>query len=277
MTEDIKRVVVPLDAASEAGTAIDTAARLAARWRVPLHGVFIEDEELIGLASLPFARQVTLGTGLEPLTRDHVEDHFRAFAERGRRELATAADQHGVKWSFEVVRSPLAADALGKDDFVVIGAVTRPIGHFRIASRCWSWTATIARPFLLAKREWESGGSVFTLLRRRGPESARTVDIAAQIAAFGSGSLTVAGTPDLAGSDDFAAWVSGLLEGHSLNLQTEPAAPEPAALRQRIIELDCRLLVLEAPEHGREPDDLREFAEHLACDVLIIRGGAVDP
>jgi nucleotide-binding universal stress UspA family protein len=277
MTEDIKRVVVPLDAASEAGTAIDTAARLAARWRVPLHGVFIEDEELIGLAGLPFARQVTLGTGLEPLTRDHVEDHFRAFAERVRRELATAADQHGVKWSFEVGRSPLA-DALGENDFVVIGAVTRPIGgHFRISSRCWSWTATITRPFLLAKREWESGGSVFTLLRRRGPESARTLGIAAQIAAFGSGSLTVAGTPDLAGSDDFAAWVSGLLEGHSLNLQTEPAAPEPAALRQRIIDLDCRLLILEAPEHGREPDDLRELAERLACDVLIIRGRAVDP
>jgi len=271
MTEDIKRVVVQLDAASATSTAIDTAARLAARWRVPLHGVFIEDEELIGLAGLPFARQVTLGTGLEPLTRDHVEDHFRAFAERVRRELAAAADRHGVKWSFEVVRSPPAADALGgENDFVVAGAVTRPIGgHFRISSRCWLWTATITRPFLLAKREWESGGSVFTLLRRRGPESARTVDIAAQIAAFGGSSLTVAGTPDLAGSDDFAAWVSGLLEGHSLNLQTEPVAPEPAALRQRIIDLDCRLLVLEAAEH--DPDDLRELAEHLACDVLIIR------
>ena len=68
MTHDIKRVIVPLDASSETSTAIDTAARLAARWRVPLHGVFIEDEELIGLAGLPFARQVTLGVGPEPLT-----------------------------------------------------------------------------------------------------------------------------------------------------------------------------------------------------------------
>jgi nucleotide-binding universal stress UspA family protein len=273
MIQGIKRVVVPLDAASETGTAIDTAARLAARWRVPLHGVFIEDQELIGLAGLPFARQVTLGTGAEPLTRDHVEDHFRAFADRVRHELAAAADRHGVEWSFEVVRALLAADALGgEDDFIVIGAVTRPIGgHFRIASRCWSWTATITRPFLLAKREWESGGTVFTLLRRRGPQSARTLGIAAQIAAFGGSSLTVAGTPDLAGSDDFAAWVAGLLDGHSLNLQTEPVAPEPAALRQRIIDLDCRLLVLEAVEHDPGPDDLREFAEHLACDVLIIR------
>jgi nucleotide-binding universal stress UspA family protein len=273
MTPGIKRVVVPLDAASETGTAIDTAARLAARWRVPLHGVFIEDQELIGLAGLPFARQVTLGTGAEPLTRDHVEDHFRAFADRVRHELAAAADRHGVKWSFEVGHSSPAAGGLGgEDDFIVAGAVTRPIGgHFRISSRCWSWTATITRPFLLAQREWQSGGSVFTLLRRRSPRSARTLAIAAQIAAFGGSSLTVAGTPDLAGSDDFAAWVSGLLEGHSLNLQTEPVAPEPAALRQRIIDLDCRLLVLETVEHDPGPDDLRELAEHLACDVLIIR------
>src|SRR5437660_11638103 len=102
MTQGIKRVVVSLDAASETGTAIDTAARLAAHWRIPLHGVFIEDEELIGLAGLPFARQVTLGTGLEPLTRDLVGDHFRAFAERVRREFSAAADRHGVKSSFAV-------------------------------------------------------------------------------------------------------------------------------------------------------------------------------
>jgi K+-sensing histidine kinase KdpD len=62
----IKRVVVSLDVVPEADLAIDNAARLAARWRVPLHGVFVEDEELISFAGLPFARQVTLATGLEP-------------------------------------------------------------------------------------------------------------------------------------------------------------------------------------------------------------------
>ncbi len=43
MKERIGRVVVPFDSASEMEVAIDTAARLAARWRVPLFGVFIED------------------------------------------------------------------------------------------------------------------------------------------------------------------------------------------------------------------------------------------
>jgi len=244
MTQQINRIIVQLDATSETATAIDTAARLAARWRVPLHGVFIEDEELIGLARLPFARQVTLGAGLEPLTRDHVEDHFRAFAERARRDL----------------------------DFVVAGAESRPIGdHFRVASHCWSWIAIVARPFLLAKRGWETGGSVLALLRRRDPRSARTLDIAAEIAGFSTGILTVAQVLDLGGSDDFTAWVSACLEGRSLSLQTEPMATEPAVLRQRMIDLDCRLLVLEADERAAQPDELRALVDQLACDVLIIR------
>jgi hypothetical protein len=184
-----------------------------------------------------------------------------------------AADRHGVKWSFEIVRGPGAADALGGEyDFLVAGAASRPIGgYFRVTSRCWSWIAMVARPFLLAKREWETGGSIFTLLRSRDPKSARIVDIAAQIAGFRNSSLTVAAAPGLAGSGDFAAWVSELLEGHSLGLQTEPTAIVPTALRQRIIELDCRLLVLEASEQDAQPDALRELVEQLACDVLIIR------
>jgi hypothetical protein len=273
MGQDVQRIVVPLDAASETATTIDTAVRLAARWHVPVHGVFIEDEELIGLASLPFARQVTLGAGAEPLTRNDIEGQFRASAERARQELAAAAEQHEVKWSFEVARGPLTADKLGRErDLVVAGETTRPIGdYFRLSSRCWSWMEVVAQPFLLAKRAWETGGSVLTLLRGRGPQSAQTLDMAAQIAGFHSRSLTVAGAFDFAASDDFAAWVSGLLEGHSLNLQTEPQALEPAALRQRLLELDCRLLVLEADEQDGRTEELRELVEHLTCDVLIVR------
>jgi hypothetical protein len=273
VTQDIKRVIVPLDASSETGTAIDTAARLAARWRARLHGVFIEDEELIGLAGLPFARQVTLGVGLEPLTRDQVEDDFRAFAERTRRELAEVAERHKVEWSFKTVRGPLTPDMLGgKHDFVVAGAASRPIGdHFRITSRSWSWMTVVARPFLLAKRQWEAGGSVLALLRRQDPKSARVLEVASEIAGFRGGTLAVSASPGLAGSDDFSAWVSQLLGDRSLRLQTEPAATQPTALRQRIIELDCRLLVLEAGEPDFRPHELRELIEQLTCDVLIIQ------
>jgi K+-sensing histidine kinase KdpD len=92
----IGRIVVSLDAASEIATAIDTAARLAAHWKAQLHGVFVEDEDLLNLAGLPFARQITLQSGAEPLTVEDVERHLRAAADRARRALATAAARHGV-------------------------------------------------------------------------------------------------------------------------------------------------------------------------------------
>ena len=72
MSGPIDRVVVPLDAAAESRHAIETAARLAARAGAPLHGVFVEDEDLLRLASLPFARQFTLGAIAETLTTEHM-------------------------------------------------------------------------------------------------------------------------------------------------------------------------------------------------------------
>jgi hypothetical protein len=56
-----------------------------------------------------------------------------------------------------------------------------------------------------------------------------------------------------------------------VDVQIEPAVSEPAALRQRIVELDCRLLVIEACEHGGAADEFRALTEHLSCDVLITR------
>jgi hypothetical protein len=273
MNHEINRVLVPLDAVSETRIPIDTGAHLAARWRVPLHGIFVEDEELVSFASLPFARQAMPGLGFRPLTKDHLDDYFRAFAERARQELKTAAERHGVKWSFEVVRGPLAGDALcaSEHDFVVAGATTRPIGgYFDIPSRWCSISPALARPLLLARREWQTGGSVLALLRRRGPEAAQAIDIAAQIASFCSGVLTVASTAEFAGSDELSAWVSQLLAGHSLTVRTEAATIAAAALRQRITELDCRLLVAISEPETAGSDELREALKRLQCDVLIV-------
>ena len=162
MSGSIARVVVPLDAASENREAIATAARLAAHARVPLHGVFVEDEDLLRLARLPFVRHVMPGPGLEPLSVETLERQLRAAAERARKELAAAAARHRIDWSFEVVRranGPLLV-AASEHDLVVAGALSRPVGgHFRVEWRWWSAIASIPGPLLLAQRGWDPGGS----------------------------------------------------------------------------------------------------------------------
>ncbi len=266
MSRPIERIVVPVDAASDSLVAIETAARLAAHAKAPLIGIFVEDEELLHLARLPFARQFTLGADAEKLTTEHVELHLRIAAERARRELFAAARRHGVTGSFEIVRgaSGSALTAASERDLVVAGALTRPIaGHFRVECRWWSSLEAVPGPFLLVRHAWSARGSVALLLRERSPAASRLLDAAAQIAEAADALLIVIRPP---GTEQFDAWVADRLADRPIRLQVETAPANPSALRRRLDELDCRLLAIEA-----SGDQLRDLVERYARDILIAR------
>ena len=268
----IERVVVPLDATSESHAAIDTAARLAARAVAPLHGIFIEDEDLLHVASLPFTRQTTLGAGVEELSREHVELHLKAAAERARRDLSAAAKRHRVTATFEIARgaSTSALSLATEHDLVVAGGQTRPIGqHFRLECRWISSLDVAPGPFLLVRHAWNHAGSVVMLLRDRGAASARLLQAAARIAEAANRDLTVICPPAVAGREGLDKWISERLAGFAVRLQIEVAPAEPALLRARIAELGCRMLAIEGGAEGGS-DRLREFVEHFACDILTV-------
>jgi nucleotide-binding universal stress UspA family protein len=273
MKGPIERVVVPLDAASEHRTAIETASRLAAHAQAPLHGIFVEDEDLLRLASLPFARQFTLGAAAEPLTAEHIELHLRVAAERARRELFAAAERHGVACSFEIVRGAAESALTGAShhDLVVAGALTRPIaGHFRVECRWWSSIEAAPGLFMLARHAWSASGAVVMLLRDRGAASSRLLEAAAQIAHTADASLTVICPPAVTGAG-FEKWVADQLADHPVRLQVEIAPAAPADLHQRIGELDCRCLAIASGEAEGSGDRLRELVERFGCDILVVR------
>jgi hypothetical protein len=274
MSDPIERLVVQLDAASETQDAIDTAARLAAQAKVPLDGIFVEDEDLLGLANLPFACQTTLGAGTEPLTLQHVECQLRVAAERTRQDLATAAKRHGVAWSFEVVRgSPVGARfGASERDLVVASALTRPVaGQFRLECRWWSSMSATPGLFLLARRAWEASGAVLIILRDRSLGSVRLVDAAGRIAAARNTPVSVICTAELARAEGFETWIADHLVPHSGSPQIELAPADVTALLQRMLELDCGLLAIEASFVEEGPDRIRALVERLACDLLVVR------
>jgi hypothetical protein len=274
MSPAIERVVVQLDSVSENRAAIDTGARLAARAKAPLHGVFVEDEDLLHLAALPFARQVTLGAGVEPITPANAELHLRAAAEAARRELAAAAKRHRVKSSFEIVRggSAAALSCASASDLVVAGGLTRPVGgHFRTAARWWSAVEIAPAPTLLVRHDWAASGAVVLLLRETSASAARLVAAAGQIAQAADSALVVISPPAVAGAEGFHKWLTDQLGGLAVHLTIEVAPAEPAALNRRIGELDCRLLAVETGFAEGGAGWLRQFIEDFACDILIAR------
>ncbi|WP_293326044.1 universal stress protein [Parvibaculum sp.] len=129
------RIVIGLDTSIVARETLSLAARLAASVDARLSGVFVEDEDLLNLAGLPFAREISFSGQVSPVDTDRMLRAMRAQAESARRVLSRIADEAHVEWSFDVRRGrplrSLAAAARHEDTLVIRapGSSPREVGR----------------------------------------------------------------------------------------------------------------------------------------------------
>jgi hypothetical protein len=98
----ISRILVMLAGTPRDAEIIDTAAGLAQRLRAELAGFFVEDPDLMRLAGLPFAREVSLlSAGVHGLDPAAMRRALRRQADAARRMFEQAATKTGLTWSFE--------------------------------------------------------------------------------------------------------------------------------------------------------------------------------
>ncbi|MFO8085937.1 MAG: universal stress protein [Desulfobacterales bacterium] len=127
----IRRIMAALDASTSSLNALQTAVDLAARFDAELLGLFVEDINLLRLAQLPFAREVSFfSSRSRRIAPDEMELQLRTQAARIRNVLAQTADRLGVAWEFRTVRGDVGSEVLaaGADvDLVVIGKLGRSL------------------------------------------------------------------------------------------------------------------------------------------------------
>lgn len=109
----IRRVIVGLDPAAQSRALLDVAVDLASQMQAEILGLFVENQDLLHFAGLPFAREL----GLESATRraldvESMERTLRALAKEARQALESVAGPTRVQWSFRVVRGAPAAELL---------------------------------------------------------------------------------------------------------------------------------------------------------------------
>jgi hypothetical protein len=127
---DDGRVVLGLWHATVSATSMQAAAELAQLLSLGLYGLYVEDESLLAMAALPFAREIRLTTHTwTPLSADALEAEMREAALQAQQLLNSAAKTTGIACVFEVVRgdpfSSMAA-ACRSGDILVIAEQTSP-------------------------------------------------------------------------------------------------------------------------------------------------------
>ena len=121
---DVRRLILDLGQGAADPLALQMAAELAGWLGVDLHGLFIEDEAVLALADLPFARELRLPTHeWSPLDAAGLAAELRHAAEEARRTLTRILAATRVPGGFEVRRGDPAAclaEISGAGDLVLL-------------------------------------------------------------------------------------------------------------------------------------------------------------
>ena len=104
-------ILISLETIHDNRTALDRLAELAALLKAGLHGLYVEDEELLAIAELPFTQEVCLHTRRENALEPHrLEQQMRTVARQAETLLAQTAKQWNVEWRFQRVRGKVIAE-----------------------------------------------------------------------------------------------------------------------------------------------------------------------
>lgn len=182
----INRVLIALDTFGRDNHTLDTAARLAALRNVELLTLFIEDQDLLHLAELPFASEIERASGTErKLTGLQMARALKTEVQRLSRQLEIITSQLRLRYSLKVVRGSYMAEAMAAAMQTDILFLSKSVGKYRrqgLAAR----TSLFQRGIEHAARS----GIVWAWYQAS-PGSEAALVVAAELAAEGNKRLVV--------------------------------------------------------------------------------------
>jgi nucleotide-binding universal stress UspA family protein len=177
-------ILVALQPSPQSSAAMRAAAQLAAQLQAELHGLFVEDDNLYRLCSLPFAPDVGVLSGeSRQLDSQAVARQMRALAMSLRQRLGQVADAMQVRWSFQVARGQVADELLAAAE----DALLITLGPRRVALGALPGAVSqaivqrSARPVVIL----DNAGRLarpFTVVYTGHPSAERALDLAVRLA-----------------------------------------------------------------------------------------------
>jgi nucleotide-binding universal stress UspA family protein len=278
-----RRVLVALDSPASSEITLEMAAALAAATTSELRGLFVEDQDLLRLAGLPFAREVQLARAMsrvlvpEDLLRD-----VRAQAALARAAMEKQALLHRLSWSFQVAQGRsedailLAAE---RGDLIVISRSFGPLSSYgRLGRQARLIAARAPGPLLLPGAQRAGRPGAVLLPYDASPAAEQMLAIASDLALARREPLEIIRLGECTESIDS---IAGRLRGST----GERGVPELrlwtprdlTAVLRRLCEVDRGLLLLPADAPCFDSAQIERIVERARVPIVIAAGGASLP
>lgn len=272
----IRRILVALDASTHSLAALAAAAELAASMQAELLGLYVEDENLVHLAALPFASEVRSHSAVSKrVNSNEMEAALRLQASQARRALEEAANKAKAKWSFQVVRGQVSASILAaalEADLLAMGRIGRPLSsQSRLGSSARAAMSESGRPVLIM----EQGGHLHypVLATFDGSDAARQALIAAaQLAQTSGDDLNVLILADEAERADLEKAAAELLA--EIGIQARYFWMNDisvSGLTDMVNSADDCVLVLGGENQLLDAENIQDLLDRTDCPVMLVR------
>lgn len=270
-----RRVLVALDSAAVGGPVLELAAGIAAAHACELSGLFVEDQDLLRLAGLPFAREIQLARAMSrTLAPEQLLQDLRAQAGLARAAMVRQAALHRLSWSFQVTQGRSEEAVLLAATTGDVIAMARGFGPLAGVGRFSERVRLIAQrapgALLLAGEPAVGRTGSVLLLYDASPAAEAMLGIAARLASARGQPLEIVLLGD-------AVADAGALQ---TRLRAAAGGQQPPALRvwvprddaaalRRAIDADGGLLVLPGDAPWLTPGRLEQIIEQTRQSIIL--------
>jgi nucleotide-binding universal stress UspA family protein len=188
-----RSIVAGIDASPQSLAALQAAADIAELLDVDLHGLFIEDINLVHMCGLPFTCEVgSFTAAMRRLDNEAMERQLRAMAGKIRHVMEQIGQRQKVHCTFEVRRGPVVNELLAAAEGAALLSVGRTAGRRRttLGSTAQSIIRSAQRPLMV---QGEEGGLryPFVVLYTGDEQADRTLRLALALAESKQGEVVV--------------------------------------------------------------------------------------
>ena len=271
---DIRRILIAIDASPASLAALDLAVDLAIRYQAELVGIYVEDINLLRSADIPFTEEVgTFSGATRQIDSSHIERELRAQGRRVEQLLSSIAKRSNLRWTFRSTRglipSELLAAATGSDLIILgksgwsgrknIGSTAREVAvQFPIKSLILMHKIRPSTPVMvLYDGSTASKNALETARKIIHPDSSMTVLINAK-------SREAAG--------QMQEEVQASFQGDEKEIKFRWSADiQGDRISQLALISDCDVVVLPAQSDQFDPESLVAMLDRADCAVLLVR------
>lgn len=273
-----RRVLVALDSAAASGAVLELAADIAAANACELCGLFVEDQDLLRLAGLPFAREVQLARAMSrTLAPEQLLQDLRAQAGLARAAMLKQATLRHLSWSFQVAQgrseeAVLLAATSG--DIIAMARRFGPLAQVgRVSRRARLLAARAPGPLLLAGELPAGRPGPVLVPYDASPAAEAMLGLAAGLAR-GRGEpleILLLGDATARAGELEVRLTAATGARQALALRLRAPRDDAAALR-RLTEADRGLLVLPADAPWFTPAQIEQLIERARVPILLQTG-----